>query len=87
MNPRSLLVLAGVVTGVVGTLALTGPALPPAAAQNPAPLPIGRFQISAHPAGPNDIRGAYIVDTATGEVFEVERADPPRSLGRVKPAK
>lgn len=87
MHTRPLLVLAGIAAGIVGTLCFTGPATPPAAAEAPAPLPIGRFRIAAYPAGPNDIHGAYVLDTATGEVFTVERQEAPRSLGWAKPAK
>ncbi|QEL17417.1 hypothetical protein [Limnoglobus roseus] len=83
MRTRFLLILAGVVVGVAAALFLTGPSLPSAAAENPAPLPIGRYQISAYPAAGGGPTGAFVVDTATGEVFSLTVMDNPKSLGKV----
>jgi hypothetical protein len=71
------------------TPAVGQPAAPPDRPARAEPAPkaaeVGRYQISTYgfptPAGGE--RGAYIIDTATGEVFHVVNDGKPASLGSV----
>ena|ERR1700722_11843503 len=96
---RVLLILAGFVAGVGGTLLFTGGLLPPVQAQKPGPTTIqgaakpkeaGRYQISAWSVGgltpPGKLQvshGAYVIDSQTGEVFSVNTIEKPKSVGSV----
>ncbi len=64
------------------------PDRPARAEPAPKAAEVGRYQISAYGGGgiPNiqaKERGAYIIDTATGDVFHVANDDKPISLGSV----
>lgn len=73
--------VAGVVVGAVLAVAVVD-RLPRADAQQPAKPAdaAGRFQVSAF--GLPNHHGAFVVDTATGEVFYCDQANPPKSLGK-----
>lgn len=55
------------------------PAAPPAAA--------GRYQISAFVLDRQGTPGAYVLDTQTGEVFQVVGKNPPERIGSVADAR
>jgi hypothetical protein len=77
--------VAGVVVGAV--LAVVGvDRLPRADAQQPAakPADAGRYQVSAYGTGTANLYGAYVVDTATGEVFHCRETNAPKPLGKAE---
>ena len=61
----------------------------PAQAQAPAALPqaVGRYQLSSfsYSWGNGSTCGAYVLDTQTGEVFQVVGKEPPERIGSVAP--
>ena len=98
MSRRNLSIgfVAGLLAGVLGTIALTGgPAVPRAMAQNQATQPglTQRYELSswAHPASYSGTgnfsgasHGAYILDTQTGKVWQVSEGGQPKALGLVQ---
>jgi hypothetical protein len=79
-------VLAMLVAAVVVALALSGRDTPATAQPGKAPAPeVGRYQLSAfsYSSQRGQTNGAYILDTATGEVFVVHEQAKPASLGSV----
>lgn len=88
------LVCGGAATGVLGAVLFGSSPEQPAWAQ-PAPAgSIGRYQISTYGydlgtggSGSQAERGAYILDTQTGEVFVIVNTNAPRIVGSVSQAK
>lgn len=74
---------AGVVVGSVLAVAVVD-RLPRAEAQQPAKPAdaAGHYQVSAF--GLPNHHGAYIVDTATGEVFYCDQSNAPKPLGKAE---
>jgi len=89
MEMRRRLCVAGALMAVLlAAVWLDGSFRQPAQAQ-PAPVAqpaaVGRYQISSYGYSRSDgaTNGAYIIDTQTGEVFQVHGNNPPTSLGSV----
>ena len=84
---RSVLFLGGSVIAVALAAFLLGESSGgPATAQPPAvvqPPVAGRYQISPFVLPDRNTPGAYILDTQTGEVFQVVGRDEPVRLGSV----
>ncbi len=86
----SLGLLTGLIVGVVAAVGFSGGhATPRALAQaQPQPSADPRFYLIsawAHPGSPGGApaHGAYVLDAASGEVFLIEGAKAPQSIGRV----
>jgi hypothetical protein len=77
-----LLALLAVALLFAETFRQPAPAQPPPVAQ---PQVVGRFQVSSYGYSRSDgaTNGAYIVDTQTGEVFQVHGNNPPALIGSV----
>ena len=85
---RLLLFGGGLMTVLLAALLLGGSFRQPAQAQPAAPAPppaVGRYQISSFGYRWSDgaTCGAYILDTQTGEVFQVVGKNPPEPIGSV----
>ncbi len=86
------LISAGMATGVLAAVLFGGHAGTPVQAQPAASTAASRYQISAYGlsssgAESRSVRGAYILDTQTGEVFEVVASGAPTLIGSVAKAK
>ncbi len=51
------------------------------------PTAVGRYQISSFVLQQRETPGAYILDTQTGEVFQVVGKNPPERLGSLTKAR
>lgn len=81
-----LLTLGGLLALALLVLTMVGDSRQPAQAQPAAgPAPVGRFQLSSfsYSWGNGSTCGAYILDTHTGEVFQVVGKNAPESIGVV----
>ena len=84
MTKRRLVLLASVLTILLlGAWYSTTANSQPVQAQAAAVVPVGRFQISSFVLQSRETPGAYVVDTQTGEVFQVIGKGSPESVGSV----
>jgi hypothetical protein len=89
MNGRERVALfIGGAAGVLGTLIVAGGPWATASTQPAAkPAESGRFQLSAWGTGQNVggrmqvARGAYIIDTKTGDVYTTDNDNAPKLIG------
>ena len=81
---RALLAGAGLTAALLAGLGAVGWVGPPAQGQLPPPAPAaGRYQISSFVIPNVNTPGAYVLDTRTGDVFQVVGKNPPERVGSV----
>jgi hypothetical protein len=87
MRARAFVLGMGLVGLLLVALLLGGVFRTPANAQAPAALPqaVGRYQLSSfsYAWGNGTTCGAYILDTQTGDVFQVVGKEAPELIGSV----
>ena len=81
---NAIMFLAGVSVCLALVVTWCGWLMEPAAAQGLAKeAAISRFEVSSW-ATPNSERGAYVVDSQTGDVFFIVETEKPQYLGRAE---
>jgi len=83
---RILCLAGGLMAFLAVALLLGGSLTQPAKAEpvaGPPPVAVGRYQMSSFTITEGKTPGAYILDTQTGEVFQVVGKNPPERLGSV----